>query len=482
MAISFVNQIASNKFLPASNPIQVTVNSNNNGLCNFRYVCDVYINNSNVFRFKLFPDPSTGYGFFQVNDVINDYLTAYTNKPLNAGLTVGSSTAEKSLVSVYLRFGEEYDNSINCDGTIVVYPNLATSNTFYCYYGAFQYEDFPDYNDSDYLVDYTTAGEKKFLTNRPRGSVSVSYADTYYIDWISLAQPTSGTNLVVELDSGATYSIPTATLSNVRRWRAAVGPYNINRYFNDSIINSSVKYYDVYLFRNGNRLTEKWRINVTAPGTFRTRIGFIGLLGSIEYITFYLRNRQAIQVDRRNYKKFLSPTYAVGDRALTTYATGAKLGGRVSTFVDRNTSTWLWEMWVSPNVWTDRRPEMISWRVFREDSTPTSRMLFWLNEGHDLEVGDTFISIADNKTQYEDYNGQFTVQSVEGPNIIDCGLTFDVYNITNEACGWLVKNQTPQVIPIVISDEFVEIKQKLDKPIQYDLTYQTSVEKITLRN
>ena len=59
MAITIINQKTSNAFYPAGNPINVTVNSNNSGNCNFRYICDFYINGTKVFTDKLFPDPTT---------------------------------------------------------------------------------------------------------------------------------------------------------------------------------------------------------------------------------------------------------------------------------------------------------------------------------------------------------------------------------------------------------------------------------------
>jgi hypothetical protein len=492
MAISYISQIPANKYLPSANPINITVNSNNNGKCNFRYVCDVYINGVAVFRYKLFPDPNTGWGFFQLSDTINDYLAEYMPAVYNAGITVGTLSGlagSISAASVYCRFGEEYDNSTNCDGTIQIYPNLSTSNTFYSFYGAFEYEDWPTYNSTDFVnwvTNHISGPAVNFLTNRPRGSAECSYEDTYVLDYLVNAVPVPlVTQLKIQLDTGTTYDINAGTITLAfRRLRATVGPMNINRHFNDTIISANTKWYDVWIETAGHQVTEKFRIKVTKPKTFKTRLGFIGLKGSPEWITFYHRNRESYNIDRKNYKKYLSSrkgndwSYAVGDRQLTTYATVAQSRHLVSTFVNKEESDWLYELWLSTNVWVEDKPYSGPFNVYRESSAPNSRMLFRLEDGHQVKAGNTVFLFSDKNP---DYNGLFTVQSVSD-NIIDLGLTYNLYNLSETACGWLVKNEIARYIPIVADQNTIEVKQKAGGLIEYSLQYTESVDKITLRS
>jgi hypothetical protein len=140
-------------------------------------------------------------------------------------------------------------------------------------------------------------------------------------------------------------------------------------------------------------------------------------------------------------------------------------------------------MWLSTNVWIEDKPYTTEFRVFKEirgKSITPSRMLFWLNDTSQFSVGDQFFAFPDNNPQWVDYLDLFTIQSIEG-NIIDCGLMSDVYNLTVEACGWLVKNEPARKIPVVISDNAIEVKQKTGKQIEYSLQYSNSVDKITLR-
>lgn len=491
MAITIINQPTSNKFLPVRNPINITVSSNNNGKFNFRYICDVYIDGVNSFRFKLFPDPATGLGFFQLGDVISDYLSEYLPVNNSTSIVVGTSNTSKSIVGCYLRFGEEYDNTPLGTGTVIIYPNLATSNTFYPFLGVLEYEEWPSYNESKYVVDYSTSFSDGigpyFLTKRPRGSVKCSFGDSYYLDWISLNAPNSPQTLIkIETNTGVTYSTSAPSLSSVKRFRAAVGPFDINNSANTSLINAGHKWYDVWLEDSGKQLTEKFRIYLETPKSFRTRLGFIGSLGSVEYITFYHRDRETYDIRRKDYKRYLTSnksnswTYQVGDRSATTYSASATSRHLVSTFVDEATSSWLWEMWLSPNVWKDIKPISSEFRVFREDSTSNSRMLFWLPDGHEFRPGDSFFCIPDNNPQYVDYVSRFTIISVNG-NVVDCGLTFNIFGITEVACGWIFKDESSVRIPIVISDRTVEVKQKLGAPILYELNYSNSVDKIALK-
>jgi hypothetical protein len=493
MAINIVSNITANSFLPVANPINITVNSNNTGKCNFRYVCDVLIDNVNVFRFKLFPDPNTGFAFFQLSDVINDYLKQNLGTNNVAGIYSASSTTDKTVVLIRLQFGEEYDNSADCSQPVVVFPNLAQSNQFYAYYGAFDYEEWPEYNQSDWVVENFSllSGQlvlPKFLTKVPRGSVEASLADSYYLDFLSLASINTNTKLRIVIwkttsNQPIILNIPVQGI-NSRRYRVSCGPAQINKFANDTIIDAFTTYYTVQVIQDDPLgfvpKTEEFEIRVGKPTERRKRIGFVGSLGGLEYITFFHRDRKAFTIDRKNYKSYLTSrkgnnwTYNVGDRQGTTYAVQAKEEHVVSTFVSRKTSEYLYELWLSTDVWIDDRPLTLPFRVFKQNND----MLFYLPENHGFKAGDKFFSISSDNS---DFNGLFTVQSVSG-RVVNVGATFNIFNLSESACGFLVKDEAVRRIPILPKDEEVEVKQKLDRPIEYTLTYSKSVDKITLRS
>ena len=495
MAITIVSNIASGSFLPVANPINITVNSNNTGKCNFRYVCDVLIDNVNVFRFKLFPEPNTGRAFFQLADVINDYLKQNLGLSGISGIYSASTAQAKTVARVRLQFGEEYDNSSDCSQPVQVFPNLAQSNEFFAFYAGFDYEEWPTFTQNEWVGNLTSGDSAKFLTKVPRGSVEASIADSYYLDFLSNSNLTGNTRLRIIVwkttsQLPVVLSIAPQSTSG-RRWRVACGPSQINKWANNTIIDAFTTHYTVQVVQDLTPIitpiTEQFEIRIAKPTERRKRIGFVGSLGGLEYVTFFHRDRTQFTIDRKNYKQYLTSrkgnnwTYNVGDRQSTTYAVSAKEDHVVSTFVSRKTSEYLYELWLSTDVWIDDRPRTMPYRVFKEivlTASPFNRMLFYLPEDHGFKVGDSFFAISSDNA---DFNARFTIQSVEG-RIVDVGAFDNVFNLSDSACGFLVKDEAVRIIPILPLDNEVEVKQKLDRPIEYTLTYSKSVDKITLRS
>jgi hypothetical protein len=486
MSITIIKDFTSNRFYPSANPINCTVNSNNNGKCNMRYICDVYIAGVKIYTNKLFPDPNTGYAFFQISRILQDYIkTLIPTSPLAIFLDANMA-APGSNLKVYCKFGEEYDSSTYCDGIIRQYTNLKTSNTFYVFQGAIDYENFLTFDYTEYKVNEALSLGVKFLTNSPR-SVDISYDDSYFLDFITLDDMDSNYDILVTVTDvynvQSTYTYASTSLGNTRnRYRIAVGPYDLNRVADFPRISQFVKSYTIQMRHSGTSFSETFTFNVKKPQEFRTRFAFVGLLGGIEHFTFYHRNKKSYTIDKQNYSKTLQSnkssnwTYAVGDRGDTTYKVSAKETHAVATFCSRDMSEWLYEMWLSPTQWTYQREQLRTFKVFREDNTPTSRMLFWVKDTSNLRTGDELFCFPD--TSGSDYNNKFTITSISG-HIIDCGLTFNVYN--SITCGWIQKIDDWNTLPIIISDSVIEVKQKMGKPIEYSLNYAMAYQKNTLR-
>ena len=482
MAINIISNFTSNRYYPSANPINCTINSNNSGKCNFRYICDVYVNGTKIFTDKLFPDPNTGYAFFQLSRVIQDYIeTSIPKTPylhiINPGTT---TTGSGAAISVYCRFGEEYDPSTACDGQVSQYLNLSTSNTFYVFESAIPYENFPTFDFNDYLVG-TVSSTKKFLTNSPR-EMDVTYNDSYFLDFLTNTTITGSFSVNVEVFSatGSVIKNYTRNLGTLyRRVRLAVGPYDINNYDNAVTIGKNTSYYIVKLKWSNNTLTESFKFNVKNPKTFRTRFSFVGLLGTPESYTFYHRNKATYNIDRKTYQKTLQSNYSnqwkyeVGDREGTTFAISANETHQVASFVEKEVSEWLTEMWLSPDVWTYRRPETLEFRPFQQGSF----VYYWIYGDHDIVVGDYVFSYSSNSL----YQNRFLVDYVDG-QVIGLNMAYSTYGPSlQDTCGFIMKDDSWNKLPIVISDNQVEVKQKMSRPIEYQLNYAMSYQKNTLR-
>ena len=483
MAVTIISNLTSNKFYPSQNPINVTVSSNNSGKCNFRFICDVYINGTKVFTDKLFPDPTTGYGFFQLSRIIQDYIKSSLPKsPYTSALNAVATTAvPTSAFSVQLKFGEEYDATVDCDGVINQYINLTTSNTAFVFEAAIDYEDFPTFNGNNYIMG-TSSATTEFLTNSQK-EIEVTYNDSYFLDFIANRTITSTTGLkVVRYFVDGTTSTTTynaGSLGNIKRYRIACGPYDLNKIANTTLISPLVSRYTVELTFSSVTNSEVFTFIVKAPKPFRTRLAFVGLKGNIEHFTFYHRNREAYQIDRKVFQKTLQSNYSgqwkyeVGDRGATVYSVDAQQANNVATYCDKETSEWLYEMWLSPNVWTYIRPDLYSFRAIQDGLY----VKYWVDGEHGLVAGDEVFSFSSN----EDFVDKFTVVSVVG-NIVDFGLLYSIYGATMEGtCGYIQKKQDWKVLPVVIADNTIEVKQRVGRPIEYGLVYVASYQKTTLR-
>jgi hypothetical protein len=457
MAITIIQNFTQNKFYPSSNPINCTVNSNNSGKCNFRYICDIYINGTKVVSDKLFPDPTSGYGFFQISRIIQDYIKTEAPKTSYSEIwnLAANSASPTSNLEVYCRFGEEYDSTTTCDGDILQYPNLLNSNTFYVFETAIDYEDFPTFNHNNYLFATSSQTGKLFLTNL-RDDIDVSYNDSYFLDFISLQTINASFSCVVKTYNSSNTLLTTKTYTK-----------------------SLVKYYTVQVNWSGTQISELITFNVKAPNAFRTRIGFVGLKGGLENFTFYHRDRKTFNIERKNYERNLQSNYSgqwkyqVGDRGTTTYAIDAKESHVVSSYCSKEVSKWLYELWLSPDVWTYQEPKLYNFRPFQDGLY----VKYWIDGEHGLAVGDNVLSFSDN----EDYVDQFSVVSVNG-NIVDFGLLYSVYGATMlDTCGWTQKIDTWSKLPIVPTDNTIEEKQRLGRPIEYTINYQMAYSKTTLR-
>lgn len=495
MATTIIKNFTNQRWYPSSNPINATVTSNFNGKCNFRYICDVYINGIKVYTSKLFPDPSTGYGFFQISRIIQDYIeTKLVTEAPNFPIMIGAeTTAPTSALTIYCKFGEEYDNSSLCDGTIIQYNSQVQSNTFYVFESAIDYEDFNTFDYTKYYM--TTSSQKtKFLTKSPRVN-DISFGDSYFLDFMTLNTITSSYKLRIKRynkdGTSSTNDIsPSISLPINKRYRLAVGPSDLNMYFtnnfNTLFINELVSYYTIELLYNSTVISEMFRFNVKKPSKYNSRFGFVGSMGGIEHFTFFHRNIKTYYIDRKIFERTTQRninndwSYEVGDRGTTTYKVNSIETHRVSTFCSQEHSKWLSEMWLSPNVWTYKRTELIPFIVYREDSTPTSRMLFRLDGEYDISVGQKVLSFVDYNINYSDFGGYFTVVNIEG-NVLDLGLTYDVYNSSTKACGHIQLKEYWRTLPIVIADNNIELKERIDKPIEYSLNYMMAYTKNTLR-
>lgn len=260
--LDFTNKVVNFNVMPVYNPIVWTVSSDNTAQCNFKYICDIYVNSTFVKTLYLSPNENDQ-ADFKVNKVLEDYIQNNYVENL-----FGVTNNNGRLISYQLNFGEQYDTSTDCNQTPVDYIDLKLSTTignFFAFNGAMQFQEWVDYNNEPSKFIFSPLNNKigKFLTNAPSTiligmgeQAELSFLnmpslnrnqDDIYIKTYRKDGSVIATNSIQNTFSNADITLPDTLYVTV-----GVGPENINNYFNDIIINSDVHHYDVYLGNNCN--------------------------------------------------------------------------------------------------------------------------------------------------------------------------------------------------------------------------------------
>lgn len=178
----------------AHDSMYFVVTSNNVSEVNFKYVFDVLINNTTVARIKLFPDPATTKGIFNVAGIVRDYFTNYF-KP-NTTQTAFSYTSDDISVTYEVRFGEEYDGT--------TYTNLAS--------GIYKAYNFVNPIFRDFSTSYYVNFLDKWITSRDKMAMECAMGEKLYASFLRSA-PAIGKQYLVSVESGSTLRpLPTGTV------------------------------------------------------------------------------------------------------------------------------------------------------------------------------------------------------------------------------------------------------------------------------
>lgn len=356
--------------MPVYNDIVFTVDSTNKAQCSFRYVCDVYINGSYITRLKLFPYGTNGYASFKVNRVLQDFVSYDLHNNLY-GTNIFSDNRE-TIKDYQLKFGEEYDNSPQCDVGTTVYPNLTNTSTFSFFNGAFQYKNWLTYSSATYKM---TGPTNKFLSNIPNNAY-INMGDQMTLNFMNVSS--SVQELKVTTYNSVGSSIGVYTYNNIytsvssylyRILTVGIGPENLNNSTLASgvqpVIHSNVFSYDVVLIDGlGNAVSETKTFKMDKRETYFTphRLWWLNRLGGFDSYDYSLKDKRKVDTSRTEFTKLLgeyraaSPTnkwtYDIGDRGRTVISVDAQEANTYNcNWLTEKESLWMEELFTSPEVY-----------------------------------------------------------------------------------------------------------------------------------
>ena len=500
MAVSVIS--APQLYSPAYNSIVWTVNSSNKAQCNFRYRCDVYVNTVLVASLPMYPTGPNGYAEFKINRVIQDYLSYNLQNNL-----YGFAENDASICRYVLKFGEEYDNSVDCDAGTTIYSDLTTTASYFAWNAAMQYREFEEFDYDTFVMDDSAA---KFLTHSP-SEVLIGEGQQFAINFFNITNnkvyalvvdtyDSSGTPIQsCEIQNTAYYSVAAGDTSR-RMLSVGVGTDNLNNSTllsgNQPVITADVAYYKIYLEDSlANVISEVKRFTIDRRYTKYgvNRFWWLNRLGGFDAYSFTKLSNRTTGITRTEYHKLMgaldtsaSPDvwkYSIGDRGRTNISIDAQ--DRFKT-----NSHWLTEdeaLWME-ELFTSLEPYLID--TFHQncdnltdfdcsDGDP-SYLILYVSDVSLYSIGDSVYVEFVNDVM--GYNGIHTVLTV-GSNFIIIDQLCDAEEEPELRTGQVyLLGFDAELDPIIITSAAWEEKLKSSiKNIQYlidvDKAYKINIQR-----
>jgi hypothetical protein len=276
--------------------------STNVGTTNFKFVYDVFINNSQVSRNKIYPSPSAdgSYGVFNASPMVRAYVTNYF-EPSGSSVLVASN--DKIKVDYQVKVGEDLNGTVTA--------NLASGSfSAYNYYSPLFGDIFTEngniplvlsnYYDNLLIENYTD----DWLSDRDNSNITIEYGDQFFITFLKITggsyslwvQPTNEDGTLGTAVSGALTFTGEFNLFN---FQAAA----INTFYGSTIITENTYGYNVYISL-GAATTRVLRFRQICNPKYRQyNLHFLNRLGGYDTMAFRLVNRRRSEFTRTSYRR-----------------------------------------------------------------------------------------------------------------------------------------------------------------------------------
>jgi hypothetical protein len=276
--------------------------STNVGTTNFKFVYDVFINNAQVSRNKIYPSPSAdgSYGVFNASPMVRAYVTNYF-EPSGSSVLVASN--DKIKVDYQVKVGEDLNGTVTA--------NLASgSYSAYNYYSPLFGDIFTEngnvplvlsnYYDNLLIENYTD----DWLSDRDNSDITIEYGDQFFITFLKITggsyslwvQPTNEDGTLGTAVSGALTFTGEFNLFN---FQAAA----INTFYGSTIITENTYGYNVYISL-GAATTRVLRFRQICNPKYRQyNLHFLNRLGGYDTMAFRLVNRRRSEFARTSYRR-----------------------------------------------------------------------------------------------------------------------------------------------------------------------------------
>jgi len=269
----------------------------------YKYVCDIYIGALLVARLKAFPRPDDKIGFFNIGNVVRNYISV--NFAPDASSLRAQKVGESNFyVNVICRLGEEYGG--------VTYSNIIVDpqRTYFSHYNGRLIGQ--DTILSNYL--------DKVLSIRPYATPVYRGAQFCFIPFL----PTDDTtvNLIIKAYSGTslvgttTQPFTPTALSTNEMQLFNVSPAAING-ASPGFISTYITYYTVEFNTTNITGDSVYRFDITCEAKYDVyTVHFLNRFGGFESKDFNKVSRRRIEVEKKDYG---TSTYTIDASGIPKY-------------------------------------------------------------------------------------------------------------------------------------------------------------------
>jgi hypothetical protein len=332
-----------------------------------KYVMDIFIGGTQQVRVKLYPEPTTGIGYFDAGPIVRNTMTYEWLTPSNSVLM--------SIPNVSGQVAQTYEYRIGEETSGVTTLNLAS--------GSVTAYNFVPPTFKRKVTDLSVYNGKA-LTNRPT-TIEASFGDNIYIAGKDInncvVSPYNANNVKI---SDVAFSLgATKAFAQLN-----VGPLAVNS--SSVVIPSNAKYYMVQVG------TSVFRVNLDCNPKYESyNLHFMNHLGMFDTARFDLASRLTMDVTRKSFTK---RDYSLGASAVSYYDANKKYVSSKIDYLNKKDHSYKLTM----NAPTDAEYEWLAELI-------DSPQVYFELDGYFYPV-----SIKNNNYEYSKYvNNRLRVLEVE---------------------------------------------------------------------
>jgi hypothetical protein len=310
---------------------------------NYKYVAELEINGTQVFKGKYFPHPTSNRGIIDLGAVIREYCVQSFNASVGGSMVADEMGEGEWRVSCVVKIREEYGTTTSA---VLI---TDSSRVFFNYYNG-RYPGFESLSNYDDDV----------ISDRPANIDLTFTTGNYFIPYF--AELSTAFNVVVTGGTSTRTKSITPTAANTMQL-INISPSAINDEYPGNFTTSTT----TYSVAIGSKT---YRVNIICTGLYKNyNVHFLNKWGGYETMMFNKVSRKTYDVERKTFKQLPYRVSSAGAVSVlnnyTMYKQTTQFGGRFREKLRLNTDwlsdaeyQWLAQLATSAEVYIEDEGEL----------------------------------------------------------------------------------------------------------------------------